>query len=259
MSQTKLSNFIDHKMKRIFDFLSSFLGLLFLSPLLIIFVFLIWRQDFKSPFYIAKRVGLNGKEFRMIKLRSMVVNADKSGVDSTSANDTRITKIGHIIRRFKLDELMQLYNVLIGNMSLVGPRPNVRRETDLYTNIEKKLLDVKPGITDISSIVFSDEGEILADKIDPDISYHQLIRPGKSKLGLFYVANRSLMFDLYLILLTILAVFSKRKALNLLVIKIQNLNASKELISITSRSEKLSPSPPPGALNIVTNRDGKVN
>jgi len=246
-------------MKRVLDFGFSFLGLVILSPIVVIFMFLIWRQDLHSPFYIAKRVGLNGREFNMVKLRSMVKNADKSGVDSTSTDDMRITKVGHIIRKFKLDELMQLWNVFLGDMSLVGPRPNVKRETDLYTDLEKTLLLVKPGITDISSIVFSDEGDILAGKDDPDISYHQLIRPGKSKLGLFYISHRGFILDIYLVFLTLLAIISKPKALKLLTSKLQDLNASDELISIASRTQELVPSPPPGALDIVTSRDGAVH
>jgi len=246
-------------MKRVFDLGFSFLGLVILSPIVVIFMFLIWRQDLHSPFYIAKRVGLNGREFNMVKLRSMVKNADKSGVDSTSTDDMRITKVGHIIRKFKLDELMQLWNVFLGDMSLVGPRPNVKRETDLYTDLEKTLLLVKPGITDISSIVFSDEGDILAGKDDPDISYHQLIRPGKSKLGLFYISHRGFILDIYLVFLTLLAIISKPKALKLLTSKLQDLNASDELISIASRTQELVPSPPPGALDIVTSRDGAVH
>ena len=176
-------------MKRIVDLILSFFALLFISPILIIFVILIFLEDQQNPFYIAKRVGKGGVNFKMIKLRSMVVNADKSGVDSTSANDSRITKIGKKVRKYKLDELTQLWNVFLGDMSLVGPRPNVQRDVDLYTDIEKKLLTVKPGITDFSSIVFSDEGDILKEKDDPDLAYNQLIRPWKSRLGLIYIKN----------------------------------------------------------------------
>ena len=143
--------------KRIFDFIISLTGLIICSPIMIPVMVLVWLQDFHSPFYIAPRVGKNEKLFKMIKLRSMIIGADKSGVDSTSSSDSRITGIGRIIRQYKLDELSQLFNVLSGEMSLVGPRPNVRRETDLYTREEKLLLTIKPGITDISSIVFSDE------------------------------------------------------------------------------------------------------
>ena len=178
--------------KRLVDILASFFGLLITSPILLPVMFLVWKEDKRSPFYIASRSGRNGTTFKMVKLRSMVVDADKSGVDSTSGNDMRITPIGHKIRRYKLDELIQLWNVLIGDMSLVGPRPNVKNETDLYTDVEKRLLLVRPGITDFSSIVFSDEGEILEGKKDPDLSYNQLIRPWKSRLGLAYIENQSI-------------------------------------------------------------------
>ncbi|RVU25591.1 sugar transferase [Sandaracinomonas limnophila] len=245
-------------MKRIFDFICALIGLVLASPILIPVMFLVWIQDWHSPFYIAPRVGKKEKLFRMIKLRSMIVNADKSGVDSTSSNDKRITGVGKFIRKYKLDELTQLWNVLLGDMSLVGPRPNVKRETDLYTLEEKKLLTVKPGITDFSSIVFSDEGDILKDQIDPDIAYNQLIRPGKSMLGIFYIENRSFLLDIKLIFLTIVAIVSKEKALVNLVVILRNCKANSLILQIASRKKKLSPLPPPGANNIVTNREGRV-
>src|SRR4051794_27267506 len=133
-------------MKRIVDVVIAAMVLFLLSPLLIVVTFLIWLQDRRSPFYIADRVGLDLKPFRMVKFRSMVVNADKTGVDSTSANDSRITSIGRFVRKTKLDEVPQLWNVLKGEMSLVGPRPNVSREVGLYTDLEKQLLEVRPGI-----------------------------------------------------------------------------------------------------------------
>ena len=180
-------------MKRFLDFIISCFGLLVATPVLVPVMFLVWVQDFKSPFYIAQRVGRDGKQFKMVKLRSMIINADSSGVDSTSSNDTRITPIGHIIRKFKLDELTQLWNVFKGDMSLVGPRPNVKAETELYTIDEKILLSVRPGITDLSSIIFSDEGDILENKENPDLAYNQLIRPWKSRLGLIYIKNQTFM------------------------------------------------------------------
>ena len=130
--------------KRLFDIFFSFFGLLIFSPILLISIIFIWLEDKKSPFYLAKRVGHKGRIFKMIKLRSMVVNAEKTGVDSTSVNDRRITKTGRYIRKFKLDELSQLYNVLLGEMSFVGPRPNVINETKLYTKLEKNLLLAQP-------------------------------------------------------------------------------------------------------------------
>ncbi|OIR07020.1 putative undecaprenyl-phosphate N-acetylgalactosaminyl 1-phosphate transferase [mine drainage metagenome] len=245
-------------MKRIFDFILSLIGLIISSPVLIPVIFLVWINDWHSPFYIAQRVGKGEKPFKMIKLRSMIINADKSGVDSTSSNDKRITVVGRFIRSYKLDELSQLWNVLIGDMSLVGPRPNVKRETDLYTSEEKKLLSVKPGITDFSSIVFSDEGEILKNQSDPDISYNQLIRPGKSMLGIFYIENRNLVIDMKLIYLTVVAIISKQKALNSLSLILKKLNASDLLIEIAKREKPLTPMPPPGATKIVTNREGRI-
>ena len=246
-------------MKRIFDFTCAFFGLVLASPILIPVMFLVWIQDWHSPFYIAPRVGKKEKLFRMFKLRSMIVNADKSGVDSTSSNDKRITGVGRFIRKYKLDELTQLWNVLLGDMSLVGPRPNVKRETDLYTLEEKKLLTVKPGITDFSSIVFSDEGDILKDQIDPDIAYNQLIRPGKSMLGIFYIENRNFLLDIKLIFLTIVAIVSKEKALVNLVEILRKFNANSLILQIASRQGNLVPMPPPGAKNIVTNREGRVD
>ena len=127
-------------LKRIMDILLSILGLMLTSPILLPVMFLVWKQDKHSPFYVAERVGKDFKPFKMVKLRSMIKNADTSGVDSTSVNDMRITPIGQFIRRYKLDELTQLWNVILGDMCLVGPRPNVKRETDLYTPEERKLL-----------------------------------------------------------------------------------------------------------------------
>ena len=229
------------------------------SPVLCPVMFLVWKQDKHSPFYVAPRVGKDGKPFKMVKLRSMVINADKSGVDSTSANDQRITKVGHFIRRYKLDELTQLWNVLIGDMSLVGPRPNVQRETDLYTPLERKLLEVKPGITDFASIVFSDEGDILKDVADPDISYNQLIRPGKGYLGLFYIDNKSIWLDIRLCFYTVIAILSKEKALKGITSILQSLDANDELLVIAQRAESLRPMPPPGGSKVVTSRDGNPN
>lgn len=246
-------------MKRLFDFIFSFFALIVFSPIFLVVMFFVWINDFSNPFYIADRVGKDEKIFKMFKLRSMVVNADKTGVDSTSNNDMRITRVGKFIRKFKMDEISQLINVLLGDMSLVGPRPNVKRETDLYTKTEKKLLKVKPGITDISSIVFSDEGEILIDSVDPDIDYNQLIRPGKGYLGLFYIENQSFFFDIRLIIITVISIFNREFALDSIVNLMKTKNASSFLIEIAQRKNKLIPSPPPGATKIVTSRDGKVD
>ncbi len=239
--------------KRLFDILTSLFGLLLLSPILIVFIYLIYRQDKALPFYMAPRAGKNNTTFKMVKLRSMVSDADKSGVSSTSNNDIRITPIGQKIRRYKLDELTQLWNVLIGDMSLVGPRPQVKVDTDLYTNIERKLLSVQPGITDFSSIVFSDEGDILEGKDNPDLTYNQLIRPWKSRLGLIYIKNQSFLLDIKLIIYTIVAIISKQIALNWVVNQLKIMNVDSDVVNISKRKVELYPFPPPG-MNKVMDR-----
>lgn len=224
------------------------------SPVLVPVILLVWLQDYHSPFYVAPRVGKGGRMFRMVKLRSMVINADKSGVDSTSGKDPRITKVGHFIRRYKLDEVTQLWNVLTGDMSLVGPRPNVKRETDLYTTVERGLLSVKPGITDFASIVFSDEGDILKDSEDPDLAYNQLIRPWKNRLGLLYIEKNSLWLDIKLVFLTVVAVASRQRALRGVQAELIKIGITGEMLRIARRQEQLVPSPPPGSEVIVTSR-----
>ena len=233
----------------------SFFGLLVSAPILLPVIFLVWIQDLKSPFYIAPRVGKGRKIFQMVKLRSMVVSADKSGVDSTASDDKRITWIGHLIRKIKLDEITQLWNVMIGNMSLVGPRPNVERDVAIYTDEELDLLNVRPGITDFSSIVFSDEGSILEGSEDPDLDYNQLIRPWKSRLGLFYIEHQSILIDVQLIYLTIISIISRDKALIEISKTLDKLYADEKLVKIVKRDSGLTPYPPPGSDTIVLSRN----
>ena len=233
--------------KRALDSILATFGLAVTAPVLLCACLFVWLQDFRSPLYVAPRVGRGGKPFRMIKLRSMVVNADRSGVDSTAASDARITPIGKIVRAWKLDELSQLWNVIRGDMSLVGPRPNVANETARYTAEEQRLLDVRPGLTDFASIVFSDEGEILRNSVDPDLDYNRLIRPWKSQLALIYVDNRSLQVDLYLICATVLAATSKPAALRFLALLLKRLGASEDVCSVARRQPPLFPTAPPGA------------
>lgn len=242
-------------MKRIFDICFSLFGLILTLPIIVPFLIIVWLKDKSNPFYISKRVGENGNLFKLIKIRTMVINADISGVNSTSLNDPRITSIGLIIRKYKIDELPQLINILKGEMSLVGPRPNVKRETDLYTKIESQLLKIKPGLTDFASIVFSDESEILAGSEDPDLTYNQLIRPLKSRLGLFYIYQNNLLVDISLIFITLINAISRKKSLKMINRLLKNLNASQELIEAASRKSKLIPSPPPGSDMITKSRN----
>ena len=199
--------------KRLFDFTASFAGLLVVLPVLSLAAVAIMLEDVHGPFYVAPRVGQGGRLFSLVKLRTMGVDAAAMGWDSTKEDDPRITWIGRILRRYKLDEFPQLWNVLKGDMSLVGPRPNVARETDRYTSFERQLLRVRPGMTDFSSIVFADLAEILKGHPDPNIAYGQLVRPGKSRLGVFYIDNRSFWLDLQLILLTVVGLIHRPWAL----------------------------------------------
>lgn len=239
-------------LKRLFDVTVSVFGLLVLSPLLSLFILLIWLQDFCSPFYIAPRARGRGRTFKMYKLRSMVKNADKQGGASTAADDRRITWVGRLIRRTKFDEVPQLWNVLVGDMSLVGPRPQVMRDVAFYTEEEYRLFDARPGITDFASIVFSDEGEILKGSDNPDLKYNQIIRPWKSRLGIFYTRHQSVWLDLQLIAFTVVAIISKSAALRCVVSLLSTLGADDQLIAVSSRRNSLMPIPPPGAASVET-------
>lgn len=241
-------------MKRLLDVVSALIGLSISLPLLLPLMLLIWLQDGHSPLYIAPRIGRRGIPFRMVKLRSMIHAADANGVDSTGTADPRITRLGQFIRRYKLDELTQLWNVLIGDMSLVGPRPNVKRETDLYTSEEMRLLEVRPGITDIASIVFADEGDILSREADPDLAYNQLIRPWKSRLGLLYVDRIDTALDIKLIALTLLALVSRKHALKGVQHMLREFGTERALLQAASRTHSLVPHPPPGLNDIVQTR-----
>ncbi len=192
--------------KRFFDIVAATLGLVLLSPFLLWIAWLVRREDGGPVFYRGVRVGLHGNPFRIFKFRTMVVDAEKTGVSSTADDDTRITCVGKFLRRYKLDELPQLLNVLKGDMSIVGQRPEVKRYTDLFTEEEKIILSIRPGITDWASIWNADEGAILAGAEDPELTYMELIRPTKLKLQMKYVRERSLWMDLKIIFLTIMAI-----------------------------------------------------
>ncbi|NND02150.1 MAG: sugar transferase [Acidimicrobiia bacterium] len=177
-------------------------------PMLII-AFIIRRSSRGPALYRSQRVGLHGELFELLKFRTMVQDADQVGPSSTTAEDPRITPIGHLLRRWKLDELPQFLNVLRGEMSLVGPRPQVKWAVDRYDERERRLLTIRPGITDWASIRFRDEAGILAGHPDADAAYLELIEPEKLRLGLKYVDEQSLITDLRIIWLTIKSVFTK--------------------------------------------------
>jgi lipopolysaccharide/colanic/teichoic acid biosynthesis glycosyltransferase len=238
-------------MKRIFDFMAALCGLIVLSPLLAAIALRVWLEDRRSPWFRGVRVGRRGRRFRMLKFRSMIPDAAKSGVSSTACGDPRITRVGKLLRRAKLDELPQLWNVLRGEMSLVGPRPQVEPDAALYTRQERRLFEVRPGVTDLASIVFADEGEILTGFSDPDLVYNQIIRPWKSRLGLLYVDRQSLAGDLRILGLTLLGAISRKRALAGVARLLDAWNADPLLGRMAVRGEPLLAWPPPGAEQIL--------
>lgn len=206
-----MSGIATHTIKRSLDIIAAVTILLSASPI-VLPALLAVAFDGGAPIYRAPRIGRNGRLFHMLKLRTMVRDADKTGVESTGAHDPRITRLGHFLRRWKIDELPQLWNVVKGEMSLVGPRPNTATAIARYTGAEHDLLSVRPGITDFASVLFSNEGEILKDAPDPDEAYYRLIHPHKINLGLLYVHNTSTKLDLKLIGLTVLVVMDRARA-----------------------------------------------
>lgn len=192
--------------KRLFDLILSLIGLVLASPIFAFIAAWIIIDDPGPVFYRGERVGLMGHPFRIFKFRSMVVNADRMGGPSTSQQDSRVTRSGRFIRRYKLDELAQLLNVFIGQMSFVGPRPEVRQYVDQYTEKEKQILTVRPGITDWASIWNSDEGAVLSSYPDPDWAYENVIRPTKLKLQLEYVQHHNLWIDIKIMVYTVLRI-----------------------------------------------------
>lgn len=238
-------------MKRLLDMVVSLTGLVVFSPLLLAIACAVWLWDFHSPWFRGMRMARGGGRFRMIKFRSMRPDAWKTGVNSSAAGDSRITPIGKLLRATKLDELPQLWNVFIGDMSFVGPRPQVQHDAALYTDEEKRMLDVRPGITDLASIVFADEGEILAGSDDPDLRYNRIIRPWKSRLALLYVEHAGVFVNLRIIFLTALALVSREAALKRVSRILRGWKADENLARIALRTDPLPPYPPPGAKSIV--------
>jgi lipopolysaccharide/colanic/teichoic acid biosynthesis glycosyltransferase len=197
--------------KRILDFVGAVTALVLLAPLMIAIGLLV-KLDSSGPiFHGGVRVGLGAKPFRMLKFRTMVPDAERLGGTSTPEDDPRLTRGGRLMRAYKIDELPQLLNVLRGQMSFVGPRPQVPWAVDLYTPEEREVLTVRPGLTDLASLRFADEGEILRGSLDPDRDYMLKIHPEKMRLGLEYVRRQSFALDVQIVLLTIATVLKIRR------------------------------------------------
>ena len=198
-------------MKRVFDIIASGLGLIVLSPLFLILA--VWiKLDSKGPvFYRQVRVGRYNRDFRIFKFRSMRVGSDKGSLVTIGGHDPRVTRSGYFIRKFKFDELPQLINVLVGDMSLVGPRPEVRHYVDYWTEEQMRVLDVRPGITDPASIKFRNENELMEKAEDPEKYYIEVIMQEKIRLYLEYVQNHSFLYDLGLIFKTFFVIIHERQ------------------------------------------------
>lgn len=195
---------------RYFDFVSAFIGTLVLFPLFLITAILIKLSSPGPIFYLHERVGLNGRRFRLYKFRSMVANADKIGTSVTTVNDPRITKVGKFIRNTKLDELPQLFNILKGDMSFVGPRPDVPEIVNKYSPEMKRILSIRPGITSNATLHLRHEEELLAMANDPDRAYEMIFVPAKVRLAMEHVNRRSFLFDFGILLKTVWALIGGR-------------------------------------------------
>jgi lipopolysaccharide/colanic/teichoic acid biosynthesis glycosyltransferase len=194
--------------KRLFDFIFSFSGLILFSPLLLVIAFCVKFGSRGPVFYRGERVGRGGKIFRIFKFRTMVDNADKIGGYSTPGDDPRLTKIGIFLKKYQLDELPQLINVLLGDMSFVGPRPEVPFYVNLMTEEEKKIILSAPqGMTDLASLWNFHESEILQGSLDPEKTYLEKVRPEKLRLQIKYVRERSFLGDIKIIIRTVLKIF----------------------------------------------------
>lgn len=193
-------------MKRFFDILFSFIGLIVIFPILLIISLIIIFTSEGGIFYRQVRVGKNNKDFRIYKFRTMYVNSDKFGLLTVGGRDARITKIGYHLRKYKLDELPQLINVLLGEMSFVGPRPEVRKYVDMYNAKQLKVLSVRPGITDLASIAFRNENEILSKQSNSEQYYIEEIMPEKIRINLKYISEKKMFSDFGVLLKTILSI-----------------------------------------------------
>ncbi len=195
--------------KTVLDLLVSMLGLIFLAPFFIIIGILIKIDSPGDIFYKQERVGQNGKLFKLLKFRTMDIGADKATSITVGERDPRITKIGFYLRKYKLDELPQLINVLVRDMSLVGPRPELKKFVDLYEGVQRQVITVRPGITDFASIKFRNENELLAGKEDPIQFYIKEIMPLKLKMNLDYINDQSFWLDVKIIFKTVFSVLKK--------------------------------------------------
>jgi lipopolysaccharide/colanic/teichoic acid biosynthesis glycosyltransferase len=197
-------------MIRFFDVVFSFVGLVVLLPFFVIIYLLIIIESKGGGFFTQQRVGKNGVDFNLIKFRSMRIGSDKKGLITVGEKDPRTTKMGMLIRKFKIDELPELFNVVKGDMSIVGPRPEVRRYVDLYNPEQLRVLSVRPGITDYASIEYAEENKILGSAVNPEKVYVEQIMPHKIALNMRYIQNQNLKEYFKVVFLTVFQIFKKK-------------------------------------------------
>lgn len=190
-------------LKRLFDIIASLIGIILLLPFFIVICIAMIVSCGFPLFYLQTRVGKNGKDFKLFKFRTMHLDADKKGLLTVGGRDPRVTSIGYYLRKYKLDELPQLFNVLFGTMSLVGPRPEVRKYVELYTKEQQLVLSVKPGITDFASLEYINENDLLAKSDNPEKTYIDEIMPAKLDLNAKYIQQQGILVDFKIILKTI--------------------------------------------------------
>ncbi|MEX1147265.1 MAG: sugar transferase [Sphingomonadales bacterium] len=240
------------RLMRMVDVIGGLVGTIVGAPFIMLAMLAIWLEDRHSPFYVAERVGAGGKSFRFIKLRSISGGNGVRADEIISARDPRVTRLGHFLRASKIDELPQFWHVLAGQMSLVGPRANVRSIVDSFTAEERRIVSVRPGITDLASVVFLNLGKVLADSPNPKLDYNRLVRPWKSRLALIYVDNPSFGLAVRIMALTVLAFFSHDRALRGVSRIAQRFGSDPKLPQMVLSKNRLEPYPPPGADEVIS-------
>ncbi|RMF07514.1 MAG: sugar transferase [Alphaproteobacteria bacterium] len=237
---------------RLIDIAGGLVGTILGAPFILLAMIAIWLEDFHNPFYIAERIGAGGRPFRFIKLRSISMKKNVKPDEIISSRDPRVTRLGHFLRASKIDELPQFWHVLAGQMSLVGPRANVRSIVDAFTEEERRIISIKPGITDLASIVFMNLGKVLEHSENPKLDYNRLVRPWKSRLALIYVDNASVGLALRILWLTVVAFFSQQAALRGVARIADAYHPDPKLAQAVLSRDRLEPYPPPGASEVVT-------
>jgi lipopolysaccharide/colanic/teichoic acid biosynthesis glycosyltransferase len=237
---------------RVIDIAGGLVGTIIGLPFILIAMLAIWLEDRHNPFYVAERIGAGGKPFRFIKLRSISMRKEVRPDEIISARDPRVSRLGHFLRASKIDELPQFWHVLSGQMSLVGPRANVRSIVDAFTDEERRIVSIKPGITDLASIVFMNLGKVLEDSENPKLDYNRLVRPWKSRLALIYVENPTVSLSLQTMWLTFLAFFNHDRALKGVARIAEKYQSDPKLSEAIVSRDRLEPYPPPGATEVIT-------